>query len=85
MPDLCPKNIVIFAGINELNSSFCAILSHCLSIYWNNYSITLPWIVVKYATSNGFVIFASLFKNGNSSEMHPALCIIKEVTYCKYT
>ena len=33
MPDLCPKNIVIFAGINEFNSSFCAILSHCLSKY----------------------------------------------------
>ena len=28
-----PKNVVVFAGINELKSSFCAILSHCFSIY----------------------------------------------------
>ena len=28
-----PKNVVIFAVIIELKSSFCAILSHCFSIY----------------------------------------------------
>ena len=28
-----PENVVIFAGINELKSSFCATLSHCFSIY----------------------------------------------------
>ena len=28
-----PENVVIFAGINELKSPFCAILSHCLSTY----------------------------------------------------
>ena len=28
-----PGNVVIFAEINELKSSFCAILSHCFSIY----------------------------------------------------
>ena len=29
--EFAPKNVVIFAGINELKSSFCATLSHCLS------------------------------------------------------
>ena len=28
-----PENIIIFAGINELKSYFCAILSHCFSKY----------------------------------------------------
>ena len=27
------KNIAIVPGINESNSSFCALLSHCFSIY----------------------------------------------------
>ena len=31
--EFAPENLVIFAGINELKSSFCAILSHCFSIY----------------------------------------------------
>ena len=31
--EFAPENVVIFAGINELKSSFCAILSHCFSIY----------------------------------------------------
>ena len=30
---LPPDKIVIIAEINELKSSFCAILSHCFSIY----------------------------------------------------
>ena len=36
--EFAPENVVIFAGINELNSSFCAIVSHSFSIYLNNYS-----------------------------------------------
>ena len=27
------ENVVIFAGKNELKSFFCAVLSHCFSIY----------------------------------------------------
>ena len=30
---IAPENVVIFAGINELKSSLCAILSHCFSIH----------------------------------------------------
>ena len=31
--EFAPENVVICAGINELKSSFCGILSHCFSIY----------------------------------------------------
>ena len=32
-----PENIVIIAGINELKSSFCVILSRYFSIFLNNF------------------------------------------------
>ena len=31
--EFAPENVLIFAGKNELKSSFCAILSRCVSIY----------------------------------------------------
>ena len=31
--EFAPENIVMFARIDELKSSFCPILSHCFSIY----------------------------------------------------
>ena len=30
--EFAPENVVIFAGINEFKSYFCAVLSHCFSI-----------------------------------------------------
>ena len=30
--EFAPENVVIFAEINELKSSFCAMLSNCISI-----------------------------------------------------
>ena len=38
------KNVVIFAGLNELKSSSSALLSHCFSIYQNTYSPRCRWL-----------------------------------------
>ena len=67
-----PKNIVIVPGINELNSSFCAMLSHCFSI--GKIPLTSPFVInvptrVPLAVETKGLLFLWLANLNNKSNV----------------